>query len=104
LSASLETYYEGVGSWDDNINNNNDSQPWGRKGSLPYTLACTANSRPDPTPNLTTKREKREEKDVSMANLYCGSHPVTDLEDSRSFAVANYPTIYLRSPPDPSMK
>jgi hypothetical protein len=40
-----------------------------------------------------------------MANLYYGvANLVTDLEDSRSLAVANYPTIYLRSTPDPSIK
>src|SRR2546423_15423044 len=45
-----------------NINNTN--QPWGRKGTLPYTLACTVKSRPSPTSNLTSKREEREEKDA----------------------------------------
>jgi hypothetical protein len=39
---------------------------------------------------------------VSIANFYCGSHLVANLlEDSRSFAVANYLSIYLRSTPDP---
>jgi hypothetical protein len=33
-----------------------------------------------------------------MANLYCSTlSPIYTVEDSRSFAVANYPTIYLRS-------
>ena len=40
-----------------NINNTN--QPWGRKGTLPYTLACTVKSRPSPTSNLTSKREEK---------------------------------------------
>jgi hypothetical protein len=41
---------------------------------------------------------------VSIANFCCGSHLVANLlEDSRSFAVANYLSIYLRSPPDPSI-
>src|ERR1700740_2908636 len=47
---------------EDDINNNN--QPWGRKGTLPYTLACTVKSRPRPTSNLTTKREEKGEKDA----------------------------------------
>ena len=33
-----------------------------------------------------------------MANLYCSTlSPIYTAEDSRSFAVANYPTTYLRS-------
>src|SRR5271156_6664204 len=47
---------------EDNINNND--QPWGRKGTLPYTLAGTAKSRPSPTSILTTKRGGKEEKDA----------------------------------------
>jgi hypothetical protein len=47
---------------EDNINNND--QPWGRKGTLPYTLVCTVKSRPSVTSILSTKREEKEEKDT----------------------------------------
>ena len=47
---------------DDNINNTD--QPWGRRGTLPYTLACTVKPRSGPTSKLTTKREEEEEKDA----------------------------------------
>ena len=43
-----------------NINN----QPWGKKGTLPYTLACTVKSRPGPMSNLTTRKEEKGEKDA----------------------------------------
>jgi len=45
---------------EDNINNND--QPWGRKGTLPYTLACMVKSRPSLMSNLTTKREGKVER------------------------------------------
>ena len=40
---------------------NNNNQPWGRKGTLPYTLACTVKSRPSPnvTPNDQERRMER---------------------------------------------
>ena len=36
-----------------------------------------------------------------MANLYCGSHLVTDLEDSRGFAVAKLPDYIFTLTPGP---
>jgi len=48
---------------EDNISSNSN-QPWGRKGTLPYMLACTVKSRLSPTSILMTKREEKEEKDA----------------------------------------
>ena len=42
----------------------NNNQPRGRKGTLPYALACTVKSRLGPLSKLTTKREEEEEKDA----------------------------------------
>jgi hypothetical protein len=54
---------------EDNVNNNDD-QPWWRKGTLPYTLACTLKSRPSPTPILTTERKRKRKKLVlALAGL-----------------------------------
>jgi hypothetical protein len=54
---------------EDNVNNNDD-QPWWRKGTLPYTLACTLKSRPSPTPILTTERKRKRKKPVlALAGL-----------------------------------
>jgi len=50
---------------EDNINSNN--QPWGRKGTSPYMLACTVKSRPSPTAILTTKRGKGRERCLLIA-------------------------------------
>ena len=46
-------------------NNNSDNKPWGRKRTLPYTLACTVNSRLGLASTLMTKDEKKEEKGAS---------------------------------------
>jgi hypothetical protein len=45
------------------VENNNNHRPWGRKGTLPYMLACTAKSRPGRTSPLITKREEGEGKE-----------------------------------------
>jgi hypothetical protein len=56
-----EMYWEGIGFVEDN---NNDDRPWGRKGTLPYTLACMVKSGSSPTSTVTTKREEKGEKDA----------------------------------------
>jgi hypothetical protein len=57
---------------EDDINNNNNNQSWGRKGSLPYTLACTVKSRPSPQSILAIKREERKEEDACcLPSLGC---------------------------------
>jgi hypothetical protein len=67
-----QEYCEGLGSWE---NNNNNHHPWGRKGTLPYTLACTIKSRPSRTSPLMTNREEGEGKDVScLPELDCPSY------------------------------
>jgi hypothetical protein len=42
---------------DNNNNDNINNQPWGRKGTLPYTLACIVKFRLSLTLNLITKRK-----------------------------------------------
>ena len=49
---------------EDNINNNN--QDWGRKGTLPYTLACTVKSRPSTAPTTDYQGKKSEGKMSSL--------------------------------------
>jgi hypothetical protein len=42
---------------DNNNNDNINNQPWERKGTLLYTLACTVKFKLSLTLNLTTKRK-----------------------------------------------
>jgi hypothetical protein len=63
----LPIYCEGVGSWRTTTTTN----PWGRKGTLPYTLACTVKSRPRTTSSLTTKRGKERERCLFLPELGC---------------------------------
>jgi hypothetical protein len=54
------------------VENSNNNQPWGRKGTLPYMLACTVKSRPSRMSLLMTKREEGEEKGcLSLPELAC---------------------------------
>src|SRR2546421_2163253 len=55
-------YCEGVGSWASYSKNNNNNKPWEGKGTLPYTLACTAKSRPGSRRHQMAKREKERER------------------------------------------
>jgi hypothetical protein len=62
LSNSRLLYHcEGEYAWASYGDNNRD---WsgGRKGTLPYTLACTVKSRPGPRRHSTAKREEAEGK------------------------------------------
>jgi hypothetical protein len=56
------------------MDNNNINQPWERKGTLPYTLACTVKSRPSPTSTLMTKREEKGEKDACVCSPELSSY------------------------------
>ena len=53
---------KGLGRFVEDNNDGNTDQHWGRKGTLPCTLACTVKSRPSPTSTLMTKREEKGEK------------------------------------------
>jgi hypothetical protein len=54
-------YCEGEGVWvSSGNNNNNNNRPWGGKGTLPYTPACTVNSSPGPGRHLTSGREEEK--------------------------------------------
>jgi hypothetical protein len=62
-------YCEGVGSW--RRTTTITTSPWGRKRTLPYTLACTVKSRPRTASNLTTKRGKGRERCLFLPELGC---------------------------------
>jgi hypothetical protein len=82
------------------INYNNSNNPWGRKGTLPYTPACTVKPRPDRTSSQMTKREEGEGEEgfflarAGLSSYLCrlsivcahlsGIHPTTLGEELRA--------------------
>jgi hypothetical protein len=53
-------------------NNYNSNNPRERKGTLPYTLACTVKSRPSRASPLMTEREEGEgEEGCSLSDVGC---------------------------------
>jgi hypothetical protein len=65
-------YCEGEGLRASSGDSHHDNRPWGGKGALPYTLACTAKSRPGlgPTPNVN-RGKRKEKKLVVLPKLDC---------------------------------
>ena len=51
--------------------NHNTNRPWGRRGTLPYMLACTVKPRLGLGPTLDVNREKKEKKLVPLSKLGC---------------------------------
>jgi hypothetical protein len=59
-----------------------NNKSWGRKGPLPYTLACTVKSKSSLASLPTTKTEDKEEKKVivparvGLSSYLCRLYPV----------------------------